>query len=175
TKAFGPTNYLFNALAFPAKKGGKFPASFPDGTSRTVFVAETLRGDGSRTASDLFRQHVALTHAKRGRSGGYPEDLGVWEFEHNRNVAADRGASWMDGGHLQGTFLPGRSPNDGRPDVVVGHPGKMEGVSGPRSLDDIVSVAMGDGTVKPINTRTISYRVWFNYLTPDGDERGPDW
>ncbi len=177
TKALGPTNYLFSALSFPRHGVRRFPNSFTDGTSRTVFVVETLRGNGNTTVSDVRRQHVALAHAERGRLGtpyDFPKDLGVWEFKRNRNVAADRGTSWMDGGHLQGTFLPGRMPNDERPDVAVGPPRKVEGLSGPRSLDDVLNVGMGDGRVVHINPRTMTYDVWFTWLTPDGDDHGDD-
>jgi type II secretory pathway pseudopilin PulG len=177
TKALGPTNYLFNALVFNRHWCRPFPSGIPDGTSQTVFVAETLRGDGSTTAYDVRRQHIALPvrpPLARG-SSAFPDDLGVSEFKQNRNVAANRGASWMDGGHLQGTFLPGRMLNDERPDVVVGPPGKMEGLSGPRSLDDVMNVAMGDGTVIPMNPRTMTYQVWYARLTPDGEVFGVDW
>jgi len=177
TKAPAPTNYLFNALVFPRHRWLRFPGDILDGSSNTVFVAETLRGDGSMTATDVRRQHIVLRVRPSGARTPYDfsESLGVSEFHRNADVAGNRGSSWMDGSHLQGTFLPGRLPNDERPDVVVGPPGEIEGLSGPRSFHNIVNVVMGDGSVKPIDSRTIPYKVWFAALTPAGEWGDGGW
>src|SRR5262245_17600179 len=61
TKAPAPTSYLFNGLAFPRGYPCRYPSSFIHGTSSTVFVAETLRGDGKPRAVDVRHQHIVLS------------------------------------------------------------------------------------------------------------------
>jgi hypothetical protein len=177
TKRFGPTNYLFNGLVFSHNSKGLFPATFPDGTSNTVITAQTLRGDGSKKATDVKRQHIALTaRAAAGYKGGKRDDMGVQEFKEGKFVAADRGSSWLDGRLLQGTFVSGRVPNDPRPDVVVGAPERMDGLSGPRSLSDTVQAGLADGSVHKINAKKITAQTWYHVQTPAGGEvLGNDW
>ncbi len=56
----GATNYLFNDYLYFRNSMAKFPASFPDGTSQTIMVGETLKGDGGKKAEDVRRQYVLL-------------------------------------------------------------------------------------------------------------------
>src|SRR5262249_9191531 len=100
TKRYGPTNYLFNGLIFYHNSRPRFPASFTDGTSNTIIVAETLRGDGSRKAADVKRQYVALAAADAAKYRGRADQMGVQEFKEGKFIAGDRGASWMDGRFL---------------------------------------------------------------------------
>lgn len=177
TKRYGATNYLYNGLVFYRNSKTRFPASITDGTSNTIALVETLRGDSKKPA-DVRRQYVSLAAdvaAKYRRQGKFGEDMGVKEFKAGKHLSADRCASWMDGRLLQGTFLPGRGPNDERPDVIAGAPERMQGLTGPRSLTDIVNVGMFDGSVKPVNKK-ISYTTWYYALTPAGGEvLGSDW
>lgn len=151
---FGATNYLFNAGTKPdlEKNDGVFftnsrigIATIPDGTSNTLMTVETLKGDGMVKAVDVRRQHVLL---KKTALGGLKEDAGVDDFKNDKNIAADRCASWMDGRFLQGTFIAGRSLNDPRPDVNCGGAG---GFAGARSLTSTVSIGLCDGSVRSVN------------------------
>jgi uncharacterized protein DUF1559 len=176
TKRYGATNYLYNGLVFFHNSKARFPASIPDGTSNTIAVAETLRGDGSKKAADVKRQYVALPADEAAKYKGKREEMGVKEFKAGKHIAGDRCASWMDGRLLQGTFLPGRAPNDPRPDVLAGPSERMDGLTGPRSLSDTVNVALFDGSVKAIHAKKISYTTWYHALTPAGGEvLGADW
>src|SRR5262249_47265100 len=68
-KEAGATNYLFNAGTKPSLKdndGVFFQDSkvritdITDGTSNTLMLGETLKGDGGNKATDVKRQYVAL-------------------------------------------------------------------------------------------------------------------
>jgi prepilin-type N-terminal cleavage/methylation domain-containing protein len=56
-------SYIHNGLAFPHEQTGKFPTSFPDGTSQTIFFAEAY----SVTNGGLYwRSWWRPTHASQG-------------------------------------------------------------------------------------------------------------
>ncbi len=170
---WGPTNYLYNAGTKAALKDSdgvffqdsqsKIPNTFVDGTSNTIVAGETLKGDGGEKAVDVRRQHVAL---KKDALKDLKADAGVADFKANQHIVGDRCASWMDGRFLLGTFNGGRAPNDPRPDVNCEGLG---GWSGLRSMEDVVLVAMGDGSVRPISTK-IKPETWKALLTPAGGE-----
>jgi hypothetical protein len=173
TEDSGATNYLFNAGTkaslvhndgvFFQDSQARIPASFPDGLSYTIVIGETLKGDGGLTAKDVARQHVELgKDVLKGLKG----DAGTAEWKADKHIAGDRCSSWMDGRFLQGTFNSGRLPNDPRPDVDCGGLG---GWSALRSLEDKVNVAMGDGSVRPINVK-VKPEVWKALITPAGGE-----
>ena len=56
----GATNYLFNDQVFFLNSKSSLRRSFPDGTSNTIAVGETLKGDGGDKAEDVKRQYVLL-------------------------------------------------------------------------------------------------------------------
>jgi type II secretory pathway pseudopilin PulG len=162
TTDYGPTNYLFNAGSKYALKdndglfyhnsGIRF-ADVLDGTSNTVMAVETLKGDSGVKAMDVKRQHILLKKDALAKLG--PES-GVKEFKEDKKVAADRGASWMDGRHLMGTFTGTRRVNDPRPDVSCAG---MGGLSGPRSLQNTAYVLWADGSVRPISQK-VTPALW---------------
>jgi hypothetical protein len=167
-----PTNYLFSAGSKAAVKDNdgllyleskvKFP-DVTDGLSNTLMVGETLKGDGGTKALDARRQHVLLDKAALK---GLDEESGVKEWKGNEKITGDRCASWLDGRFLQGTFTGTRVPNDERPDVSCGGEG---GLSALRSVQPIINVGFGDGSVRTI-TKKISLETWKALTTRNGGE-----
>jgi type II secretory pathway pseudopilin PulG len=165
---FGPTNYLWNNLVFFLDSKTRF-TDIPDGTSNTVGLGETLKGDGQTRAESVKRQYVLL--GKDDLKGIKP-DAGVKFFEDGKNIAGDRCASWMDGRFLQGTFNGELKLNDERPDVSCAGLG---GVSALRNLQRVTLVGMLDGSVRGVSD-SVSHTTWKAALTPNGGEvLGSDW
>src|SRR5262249_17419758 len=132
-KGAGPTNYLYNDQVFYLNSALKL-TDITDGTSNTVFLGETLKGDGEKKAVTVQRQHVLLTKADLP---GLKDDAGVKPWKAGKNIAADRCHAWIDGRFLQGTFNGRLKLNDTRPDVSCEGAG---GVSALRTLDKVVLV-----------------------------------
>ena len=86
------------------------------------------------------------------------DDSGVSDFKNNKNIAGDRCANWMDGRFLQGTFTGTRVANDPQPDVNCAGLG---GLSGLRSLEGGVNIAMCDGSVRFV-IKKLELDVWKN-------------
>jgi hypothetical protein len=104
---------------------------------------------------------------KEGDLKGIDDDAGVKDFKDNKNIVGDRCASWMDGRFLQGTFTATRLPNDERPDVNCGGAG---GLSALRSVDDVISVGMCDGSARMIKAKKIEKDLWKAMATRAGGE-----
>jgi type II secretory pathway pseudopilin PulG len=169
----GPTNYLYCAGSKPSLKDndGVFYqdskvrfADITDGTSNTMMIGETLKGDSGTKAVDVKRQHVFL---KEGDLNGIDDDAGVQDFKDSKNIAGDRCASWMDGKLLQGTFTATRLLNDERPDVSCAGVG---GLSALRSLDEVISVAVCDGSAHMFKAKKIDKDIWKALATRAGGE-----
>jgi len=172
----GATNYLFNAGLKPGLTDNdglffqdskvKF-ADISDGTSNTVLAGETLKGDGGKTAKDVQRQHVVFAKDALDKLA---DESGVQEWKDGKMIAGNRCAAWIDGRFLQGTFNGTRMLNDVRPDVTCDGAG---GLSGLRTLEDALPVAMGDGAVRMIKT-TIAIDTWKALVTRNGGEVVPN-
>ena len=176
---WGPTSYMGNAGTKPSLKDNdgvffkdtklKIPTSFPDGTSNTIMFIETLKGDGGKVAVSVARQHVRLG---KKELKGIKDEAGVKDFKDDKNIAGDRGASWMDGRFLQATINGARKVNDARPDVDCGGEG---GLSGARTLGNSINVGLCDGSVRSVST-SISHETWKAACTSAGGEvLGADW
>jgi hypothetical protein len=153
TMDYGPTNYLYCAgsgYGLEKNNGMFFKDSqikftdVTDGLSNTMMAGETLKGDANVRAMSVQRQHVLL---KKEDLANLKPQSGVDDFKNDRNIAADRCASWMDGRFLQGTFTATRMINDERPDVSCGGAGGLSGLRGPAAIP----VLMGDGSVRSLN------------------------
>jgi type II secretory pathway pseudopilin PulG len=167
-KGWGGTNYLFNDLVFYLNSKEKI-AGITDGTSNTVVIGETLRGDGNTKAVDVHRQYVLLPKEDLKKVG---PDSGVKYFKDDKNISGDRCASWMDGRFLQGTFNAKLKINDERPDVSCAGVG---GVSALRGTESFAMVGLCDGSVRIVN-QSISHKTWKAAITPNGGEvLGADW
>jgi prepilin-type N-terminal cleavage/methylation domain-containing protein/prepilin-type processing-associated H-X9-DG protein len=148
----GATNYLFSAGTKPSleENDGIFfqnskikVANITDGLSNTFMIGETLKGDGGTKAVDVNRQYVLLKDKDALKN--LKDNAGAEDWKDSKNIVGDRGASWMDGRFLQGTFTGTRSINDERPDVSCDYAG---GLSCLRTLSDGVNVAFCDGSVR---------------------------
>jgi hypothetical protein len=178
---FGATNYLFNAGAKPGlvDNNGVFwqgshltlaQITNADGSSNTLMIGETLRGDGGTKAVDVHRQHVFLKDKDALKS--LTVGSGVADFKDNKHIAGNRCASWMDGRFMQGTFTGTRVLNDERPDVDCDGLG---GFSALRSLDGMVSVTFCDGSVRTFR-KTVPLEVWKNLAAyNDGNMIPPEY
>jgi len=165
---WGATNYLFNDLIFYLNSKENIPG-IADGTSNTIAIGETLKGDGKNKAVDVHRQYVLLKKEDLNNTG---PDAGVKYFQDDKNISGDRCASWIDGRFLQGAFNGKLRPNDKRPDVSCGGVG---GVSALRSYERYVLVSICDGAARTVMT-DISHKTWKAAMTPKGGEiLGNDW
>jgi prepilin-type processing-associated H-X9-DG protein len=173
---YAPTNYLFSAGNKPALadnsgllyQNSKVKlADVTDGLSNTMMAGETLKGDGGVKAMTVKRQHVLL---KKEDLKDLKDEAGVKDWEKDKNIAADRCASWMDGRFLQGTFTGTRALNDDKPDVSCAGLG---GLSGLRSEDDSVNVLFGDGSVRAVGMK-VKVEVWKALASRNGGEEIPD-
>jgi type II secretory pathway pseudopilin PulG len=173
---FGPTNYLFSAGSkyglednnglFYQNSQVKIP-QITDGTSNTMMIGETLRGDGGAKAEDVRRQHVLL---RKDALKNLTEESGVKEFADNQHISGDRCAAWIDGRFLQGTFTGTRVMNDKKPDVSCEGFG---GLSGLRSLSNVVNIAMGDGSARTV-AAGVDLNVWRALASRNGGEVLPN-
>jgi type II secretory pathway pseudopilin PulG len=164
------TNYLWNDKIFSLNSKPRFPGSFGGRTSAMIAVGETLKGDPFALAEDVRRRHVEL---KKADLKDLKDDAGVEDFKKGKHVVANRGASWMDGRFLQGRFNGSRALNDERPDVDCGGAG---GLATLRSLDDLIFVGIGDGSVRALNAKNLSHKTFMWALDPSNNDPAPmDW
>jgi type II secretory pathway pseudopilin PulG len=180
TEGVGATNYLFcagskttledNNGVFIQGASRKF-ADITDGLSNTVMCGETLKGDGGKKGVTVQRQHVRLD---KDALKDLKDESGAQDFNENKNIAANRGESWMDGRFLQGTFTATRKLNDDRPDVDCAGAGGLSSLRSARP-NGLVVIALCDGSVRSL-TPNLSLKTWKNAASAnDGNPLGSDW
>jgi len=160
-------SYIHNGLAFPYWRQGKFPNSFPDGTSTTVFFAEAY--------GQVPWPNYAPNYVWRG----------WWIYTHQENGPdpVANGAIWAPNYvagnqiYVNAGLLPKNStfqtlPNAALPFGVTNAPNFLM----PQGLTSQgISVGMGDGSSKLVD-KAVSYTTWYAANTPAGnDVMGQDW
>ena len=78
------------------------------------------------------------------------------DWDKDKNITADRCASWMDGRFLQSAFTATRTLNDEKPDVNCAGFGGLSGFS---SAEERALILMADGSVRPISSK-VKLEVW---------------
>jgi prepilin-type processing-associated H-X9-DG protein len=171
----GATNYFLVAGSKHAledndgifyRESGVRLADVTDGTSNTLFALESLKGDGSTKATTVQRQHVRL---KKEDLKGLKDTAGVNDFKDDKNIAGNRGGSWMDGRFLQSTINLTRGFNDTKPDVDCGGEG---GLAAPRGDGPGTNALMADGSVRFVSSAA-PLETWKIVATRAGGEVVP--
>jgi prepilin-type N-terminal cleavage/methylation domain-containing protein len=151
----GYTSYRANYLGFTTPPGSgswtgvRFPASFEDGLSNTVFFAEGYAIDGPAASPAIFRWWEATPDPASGtRYGPY---FGIGMTVNGPNPP----------------FTPPGTPSNSVPNSQWQKPNAFN-ASG-------IQVGMADGSVRSVNTG-VSATTWFYACHPaDGQPLGSDW
>jgi prepilin-type N-terminal cleavage/methylation domain-containing protein/prepilin-type processing-associated H-X9-DG protein len=182
----GPTNYFLSAGSGPAVslpptgKTAPMPnglfyqvsntriAAVRDGTSHTVAAMESIRGR-SDVPPTLRYVYVSLDVP-------LPEtvqpDVGLTDYQRQRNLKRDRGASWADGRFLQSLLVTSLTPNKDLPDTA--YRDLAGGASAARSMHrGGANVLFTDGAVHFVSD-SIDFVVWQALGTRDGREKVGD-
>lgn len=175
TTGFGPSNYmacagngansgdLYNAAgAFYANSWLNL-AAITDGTTNTVFAAETLLGSGApdETAAKPTDFRRAYRPIAAATIANLAACLGSGQWRYNRNYC------WADGGITTGTYNHYFGPNPQHADC---HGRSSPGWKAARSNHPGgVQALLGDGSVRFV-AETVNLSVWQGLSTRAGGE-----
>ena len=158
-------------MAFPYWQQGKFPNSFPDGTSNTVFFTEAYgqvpwpNGNLSAGQTYVWRGWWIYTHQQNG-----PDPVANGAIWAPNYVAGN--PVYVQSGLLPPTSTFQILPNPALPFGVANAPNFLL----PQGLTSVgICVGMGDGSSKLVD-KAVSYSTWLAANTPAGnDVMGQDW
>jgi prepilin-type N-terminal cleavage/methylation domain-containing protein len=153
-------SYPINGLAFPSWQVTKFPNSFPDGTSQTIFFAEAYGQYQwpSSTGNFIWRSWWRYTSYRPWYDPTNPAASDIWSPDYYADVL------------VNGVYIPRDPPFQVLPPVTqsVGYLVQALSATG-------INVGLGDGSVRIVNSG-VSPRTWYAANTPNsGDLTGVDW
>jgi len=158
--AYDGMSYIHNGLAFPYWQQGKFPASFPDGTSQTIFFTEAYGQVPWPGRTDYtWRGWWIYTHQING-----PDPVANGAIWAPNYVAGNPV-------YVQAGLLPPAStfqvlPN---PTAPFGTPNSANFLM-PQGLSTVgIAVGMGDGSSRLVS-KIISFQTWYAANTPAGND-----
>jgi prepilin-type N-terminal cleavage/methylation domain-containing protein len=167
---YGYTSYRINGLSFTTTPGSnpgnnadgswnnhpRFPARFTDGLSNTVFFAEGYAIDGAPGS---------------GTSNDGNPSFAWWEATPDPGNGGVRYGTYFGLGMTVAGPTPPFTPPGTNPQLVPASPWQKPNAFNASGIQ----VAMGDGSVRSVNTG-VSTQTWFYACNPsDGQPLGSDW
>jgi len=158
-------SYIHNGLAFPYWQSGKFPNSFPDGTSSTVFFTEAYgqvpwpNGNLSAGQTYTWRGWWIYTHQQNG-----PDPVATGAMWAPNYIAGN--PIYVQAGMVPPNTTFQVLPNPSLPWGAVNAPNFLL----PQALSATgICVGMGDGSSKVVD-KSVAFTSWYAANTPAGND-----